>query len=576
MTIEESSTAVWDRLECSRLINTWLRERHPELTGRMADRAGGSAGVAWEIPVGDQSVVAVCTRYSPGGFHAWDGVLLRDSNGIAREIAVGDLAGLMLDSFQVGTPDKSRLVSERIIHSIESSRSHAAFRAKQETLPTGERAERSLWFGHPFHPLAKSVVGFTSADFEAYSPERDATFQLCWLLAEADQVVSYVCTPEAMARSDALLAEASGLSATEIEGRALVPCHPWQAARLREHPHLRDRLASGALSLLGPSGEFVIPTSSVRTVWFKKRRLYVKLSLEARITNFSRVNSAEQLARSIAGARAIAAAQEQVQAAGLRILEEPGGRILRKTPSADAQQTCPETGFLLRSADFDDGVDPIVVAGFVEPHPRTGLPNLSAIAGRIFNDPRQTLEWVERYAEIVLLPLVRLLATTGVCLEAHAQNSLVAFDDGWPSQLFVRDLEGIAVDRERFVRAYPAIVADLDDALFYESDVVWRRFLYYVIVNHFAHVLSAVAELAGVDETRLWAASRHVLETHVGPADAIIGRLLSAPSLPAKANLTSCLVDRGENPDYVMIANPFAARHSIASPSNIRVEGASS
>ncbi|TRL35551.1 hypothetical protein FM996_07370 [Methylosinus sporium] len=576
MTIDKTSTAIWSRLEFNRLIDTWLRERHPELTARMAERVGGSAGIAWEIPVGHQAVLAVCTRYSPGGFHAWDGVLLRGSDGRTHDIAPGDLAGLMLDSFDGGTPDTRRLVSERVNQSIESSCRHAAFRSKQEPASTGARAERSLWFGHPFHPLAKSVVGFTSADFESYSPERNAAFQLCWLLAEPDIVVSYICTPESMARADALLMEASRLGATEIAGRTLIPCHPWQAARLREHPHFRDHLASGALSLLGPSGEFATPTSSVRTVWFEKRGLYVKLPLEARITNFSRVNSAEQLARSIAGARAIAAAEEQVRAAGLTILEESGGRILRRAATDDAQQTCPETGFLLRSADFDEGVDPIVVAGFVEPNPRTGRPNLSAISGGIFDERQRTLEWVERYTEIVLLPLVRLLATTGVCLEAHAQNSLVAFDEGWPSRLFVRDLEGVAVDRECFAQAHPRIVTDLDDALFYEREVIWRRFLYYVIVNHFAHVLSAVAELADVDEARLWAASRYALETHVGPADTIIARLLSAPSLPAKANLTSCVVGRGENPDYVMIANPFVAGRSPVSLGRIQLRGASS
>lgn len=579
---DRTSAAIWDRLECGRLINTWLRERHPQLAATMATKASEVVDISWEIPVGSQSVIAVCKRYSPGGFHAWDdGFVFRDSAGSTGRIGPHELAGIMLDSMNEGTTDTRRLALERISRSIELSRSHAMFRSEQKPVSTGEAAEQSLWFGHPFHPLAKSVAGFTSADFEAYNPERGATFRLCWLLAEPDQVDSYISAPESMARADALLAEASGLGATTIAGRVVIPCHPWQAERLREHPDLRDSLAAGTLSLLGPSGEAVTPTSSVRTVWFRERGLFVKLPLEARITNFSRVNSAEQLARSIAGARAIAAAEEEVSAAGLSILEEPGGRILRKAQGEGTSQTCPETGFLLRLADFSDGVDPIVVAGFVEPDPHTGHPNLSAIAGQVFDKPQRALEWVERYVEVALLPLIRLFATTGICLEAHAQNSLVAFENGWPARLFVRDLEGMAVDRERFKRAHPEIIADLDDALFYDRDIAWRRFLYYVIVNHFAHVLSAAAELSGVDEIRLWAASRHVLEREAGPGRALVENLFSVPSLPAKANLSSCVAGRGETPDYVMMPNPFGAVRSSVSPSiaqlaKIRLEEASS
>ncbi|MBL1257711.1 hypothetical protein JJT62_12825 [Methylocystis sp. Sn-Cys] len=565
-TTSEEPAAFWDRLERNRLINTWVRERCPELAARMAERSTEAAATVWEIPLGRQSLLAVCGRYSPGGFHDWNAVRLHDSRTSADQIAPFDLARLMLDSLGDGTADARNQACERILHSIESSRNHATFLSKQELVSCAEQAERSLWFGHPFHPLAKSILGFTSNDFDRYGPERHARFQLCWLLAKPDRVESYGCTPESMSSADAVLTAASGLSTSVIAGRTLIPCHPWQAERLRNIPHIRDDLDSGTLSLLGPSGDVSIPTSSVRTVWFKERKLFVKLPLEARITNFSRVNTAEQLARSIAGARAITAAAEQVRAAGLSILREASGRILRDR--RDSRRTYPETGFLLRLADFDEGADPIVVAGFVERDPRTARPNLSAIAGQHFDGQQRTFEWVERYMEVVLLPLVRLFATTGLCLEAHAQNSLVGFERGWPRRLFVRDLEGVAVDRAVFQRACPSVV-DLDEALFYERDVVRRRFLYYVIVNHVAHVLSVVAELSGMREESLWAASRSVLEKEAGAARTIIEEILSAPFLPAKANLMSCVAGRGETPDYVMIANPFTAGCASIRPRNL-------
>jgi siderophore synthetase component len=134
---------------------------------------------------------------------------------------------------------------------------------------------------------------------------------------------------------------------------------------------------------------------------------------------------------------------------------------------------------------------------------------------------------------------------------------------------------------KRFSRAHPEIISDLDEVLLYDSDMAWRRLLYYVVVNHFAHVLSAVAELSAVSEARLWAASRHIMEEEAGPSRALIDDLLSAPFLPAKANLSSCIADHGEDPRYVSIPNPFKVgcppvSRSITGAAEIRAEGVSS
>ena len=56
--------------------------------------------------------------------------------------------------------------------------------------------------------------------------------------------------------------------------------------------------------------------------------------------------------------------------------------------------------------------------------------------------------WLERYLEVSLRPLTRLLVRHGIGLEAHTQNSLVALDDGWPARFVVRDLEGVSLNRD--------------------------------------------------------------------------------------------------------------------------------
>ncbi|MCP2775185.1 IucA/IucC family C-terminal-domain containing protein, partial [Salmonella enterica] len=58
--------------------------------------------------------------------------------------------------------------------------------------------------------------------------------------------------------------------------------------------------------------------------------------------------------------------------------------------------------------------------------------------------------WWSRYLDVTLLPLLRLFSDFGISLEAHLQNAMVAFRDGWPVRGYARDMEGTSVSRARF------------------------------------------------------------------------------------------------------------------------------
>jgi siderophore synthetase component len=174
--------------------------------------------------------------------------------------------------------------------------------------------------------------------------------------------------------------------------------------------------------------------------------------------------------------------------------------------------------------------------------------------------------WLERYLQLSLRPLTRLLVRHGVGLEAHAQNSLVALDDGWPARFVVRDLEGASLNRDhpRAGDRFGGLVAADSPALYGEGEA-WQRFAYYLLVNHLGQLVATLAEHLGPSEAELWAVVGALLADEAvrhgaDPAAAPLRHLLDGAELPAKANLTSVLRGHSEQPAWVGIPNPLRSR----------------
>ena len=539
--LEDGLAAVHAEWAVERLLNTWLREYAPDLQP--------IEGETCTIPLAAESLTALCLRHSPGGFHAWGpAVRLRSADGRVLDLDdPAELARRMIDAAAPEATPVREATKRRLLDGLHRSREHARARVARPFDPTPIELERSLWHGHPFHPLAKSVDGFSEADTDSYAPERAAAFRLRWLIADPDLAATLWRDPDGERRVSAALARLSGLPDDRIAGRVLIPCHPWQAARLETNPALAALVADGRLTLTPPSGALVAPTSSVRTVFAEGENLFLKLPLAARITNFARTNSRTHLARSMAASRALAALRDTVSACGLDILSEPGALRL------DHGELDAVTGVLVREGPSRSA---FVVAGLLEPAPHDGLPILAAM-GCPLSRPGEAERWLRAYTRTALLPPLRLFARTGISLEAHAQNSLLVLKDGLPVRLVVRDLEGASIDPERFQGLVPGL--ELDPAVLYGAQEAWERLLYYLVVNQVAHVVATVARAARIGEAPLW---RAVAETLAGAVEddataALVAKLLSAPTLPAKANLASCLAGRGERPTYVALANPL-------------------
>ncbi|MGW9528714.1 IucA/IucC family protein [Paenibacillus terrae] len=484
------------------------------------------------------------------------------------------------------------------------------------------RSEQSLLIGHPFHPFPKSTEGFADDELPLYSPEMGAAFPLYYFAVHEDNVQEEWIGEEH--RRDAIdpsvRLHARRQWGEELARYHILPMHPWQAEQVLRQSYIQSLIRQRVLIPLGALGPVIYPTSSIRTVWDLKTGNGYKLPLHVRITNLVRDNTQEQARRTLDAAKVIhelsADWSSHIQSESFKVLTETGYSRVCFQPNEEAKRTeSPEftkdAGFsqvTTSDAKYDAGheyspaatergtatvqeleqlsdqftvlyrpmdLNPestYVLASLLEPLPGEQESRLIGVirgndSGKNGERP-DPLVWLERYLHISMVPMLRLLAVKGIAFEAHVQNSLLSLQDGWPECYYVRDLEGVSIVREQAKAAgwIGSLIAE-DSPVLYGAEEPWMRTRYYFFVNHFGALIHALAVHEQHSEQEYWRVVRKVLE-QLRKQDAgsyprlaaYIQDLLTAPTLPAKANFTSCFQSRGDAPSFIPIPNPIHFR----------------
>ncbi|CAM5342789.1 IucA/IucC family protein [Streptomyces pilosus] len=393
--------------------------------------------------------------------------------------------------------------------------------ARARTAPPDDpyvRSEQSLLTGHPHHPAPKARGGGPAAGWLPYAPEAHARFPLALLAVREDTVVE---------DGDTAALDRLG---TAPPGYRLLPAHPWQlglAAR-----DLAPAFADGRLIELGTTTSPVWPTAAIRTVYAPGDDLFLKFSLDVRITNDIRRLWRHDLRRlhgtDTAVRRAFAA------------FDGPG-----------APAWLSDRGH--RTADFAFEQLAVVVRDGLRGHVVPGAtPCLAAALAEGFDGSPlartpHPAQWWERYLEHVVPPALTAFAEHGVVLEAHLQNTLIATGpDGMPVQALFRDAEGVKLLPGAAGAAPLPTVSRADG---------WERLVYCLVVNHLMEIAAALADHhPGLDP---WPAVRRELARHDLPE---IPALLAAPTLPAKTNLLLRWTGAdGADARYRPLPSPLAA-----------------
>ncbi|GAC1322966.1 MAG: hypothetical protein NVSMB28_15970 [Collimonas sp.] len=414
-------------------------------------------------------------------------------------------------------------------------------------------AEQGMRFGHIFHVTSKASDGFSEEDMQRYAPELGASFRLHYFAVTAGLLEVRGVNCKAMPIDPAVASFADGLL---VDGEyRLLPCHPWQANYLLGLPEIAQLIKSAAIISLGPLGELAWPTSSVRTVWLPGQNMFLKLPLNIRITNFIRNNPTEQVVRALDASLALTLlpphTREQM---AFHILPEMGSQTL-KLPNEALRAA---SAVVYRQAMPEADAEHIqVLAALLEEPAEGDIPLLALLrqaaveSSRGEPDPTLVRQWWQCYLNVTLLPLLKLFSDYGISLEAHLQNTMVAFRDGWPVRGYARDMEGASISRQRFPLCDRLPV---DSPALYDDEQAWHRFQYYVLVNHIGHMIACLGRTGLIEETALWQDTAQRLQDCEIP---LARQLLKQPALPAKANMLSSFRQQGERPIWVNIANPL-------------------
>src|SRR5918997_265157 len=503
-----------ERAAQQRLLNSFLRE-----TGMPAV----AAGTPLRVPLRERGAVLLGSLqyWSVLGHHAYGDEfwVQPDGSDVAIPVDHRGLVTLLLTELRglatraAGDPSDERHGRRRqaeLAAQIDNSVARTSRYLERRRSPRPDstdswvlarRAEQSLLFGHPFHPTPKSAEGFSAQDLAAYAPELGACFTLHYfavapeLLVE-DRVSSAPWVPPEVQE------QAQRLLGTERAGHALLPVHPWQAGCLLQRDAVRALVADGGLVALGPLGNEVYPTSSVRTVCDPGFATAWKLPMHVRITNFVRNNPMEHAQRAADAGRLLTALRRGWTYDGFKVLLETGYRTIDDTALA------PDFTVLYRENPFATGEQaPQVVAGLLEENADGTEPEMLRYVRQATARPEGQLPadhvamWLRRYLELSLLPLLAVFSAHGVSLEAHVQNSLLHLEGGWPARFFLRDMEGTSVSRQRW-EAAGCDVLSADSPVLYDDAEAWLRLKYYLVTNHLGHLVHVLGRHAEVDEWR--------------------------------------------------------------------------
>ncbi|MET8635871.1 IucA/IucC family protein [Streptomyces sp. NPDC004096] len=372
------------------------------------------------------------------------------------------------------------------------------------------RSEQSLITGHPHHPAPKARGGGPVANWLPYAPEAYARFPLALLGVREDAVAE---------EGDTTALDALG---SAPPGYRLLPAHPWQLALVAARPEIREAFDDGRLVRLGRTPRPVAPTAAIRTVYAPDDDLFLKFSLDVRITNDIRRLWRHDLLR----------LRRTDEAAASAFAPGPGPAVwLSDRGYRTAAFAFEELAVLVRDGlrpHLLPGATPLLAAALVEGFEGSPLDALT--------DPAA---WWTAYLRQVVPPALEAFERHGVVLEAHLQNTVIAVDSaGLPVQALFRDAEGVK------------LLAEVSRA------AGWERLVYCLVVNNLTEVAAVLAERR--PGWNPWPAARAELARHPVPE---IPGLLASPTLPGKTNLLLRWTGAdGADARYLPLPNPLACR----------------
>ena len=377
--------------------------------------------------------------------------------------------------------------------------------------------------GHPYHPCAKTKLGFSIEDVFKYSPEFSP--KVCIYLSAVHK--NYLHVEKSKEKPnfkhwfakyypdifEEWLEELRKLALNENDYLPF-PVHPWQAKHVI--PDLfADYIQEKIILLFKNITISMSPTLSFRTLSPLEylNAPYVKLSVAIQATSVVRTitNASTENTPKITSILEEILTKENNFSGRLFILPEYYGLHLKNSHEEKSKNF---TVIFRENINnyLQENETAIVVAtlfGKISPNNRSFFLELLQVAGCL--NYKDALDYFYKYVDIVLGGYLDLYLIYGIALEGHQQNTLALFQDAFIKRIIARDFAGIRVHGPTLeARGFKYKAYAGSPTLTENKSTVRNLLLYTVYQTHLGELILLLAEFFSCDEAGFWDIVRNI------------------------------------------------------------------
>ncbi|MFE7870369.1 IucA/IucC family protein [Micromonospora humida] len=466
------------------------------------------------------------------------------------------------------------------LEEITSTLAGTAFKLTRPAVGADELAradfqaiETGMTEGHPCFVANNGRIGFGVHEYHAYAPEAGRPVRLVWVAAHRDHAtfssaadLDYATLlhtelgPDTLARFTATLADAG----VDPDDYLLIPVHPWQWWN-RLAVTFAGEVARRRLVCLGEAPDEYLPQQSIRTFFnvTEPRRHYVKTALSVLNMGFLRGLSAAYMEATPAindWLVDLVTGDPVLTGTGLTILRERaavGYRHPQYEAATDRYSPYRKMLAALWRESPVPGLAPGRRLSTMAALLHTDRDGRSLAAALIAESGLPAREWLRRYLDAYLVPLLHSFYAHRLAFMPHGENVILVLHDGVVERVIFKDIaEEIVVmdpdaDLPPLVRRVRAAIPDDEQLLTIFTDVF----------DCFFRHLNAVLAGAGVlDEDDFWRTVADCATDYAARVPHLADRLRRHDLFAPEFTL-SCLnrLQLRNNQQMVDLADPSAA-----------------
>ncbi|MEE1621295.1 GNAT family N-acetyltransferase [Zafaria sp. J156] len=388
-----------------------------------------------------------------------------------------------------------------------------------------QRIEAAMTEGHPCFVANNGRIGLGADDYLDYAPEAGAAVVLDWLAIHPSRgrytavagldhraLLAEELGRDTLAAFDAVLRRALAGTGHDASNYLYLPVHPWQWRNKLAVAFAND-VARRHLVHLGSGRDLHQPQQSIRTFFNRSApgKRYVKTALSVLNMGFMRGLSAQYMEATPAinaWLQGIVDADTELAERGVELLQEVAA-VGYENPLFQAATTSGSPyrkmlAALWRESPADRlGPDesPATMASLLHVD-HEGRSLAAALVRRSGLEPA---EWIARYLDAYLVPLVHCLIAYDLAFMPHGENVILVLRDGVPVRVLHKDLaEEVAVlgDRMPLPEAVERIRVDAPDE---ERPMT----IFTDVLDCFLRFLAPLLAAEGLlDEEEFWGVAR--------------------------------------------------------------------